>query len=36
LIEEVMSDMSGYKVPITASSDMLSKSWGEKYEKKAA
>jgi DNA polymerase-1 len=36
LIEEVMSDMSGYKVPITASSDMLTKSWGEKYEKKAA
>lgn len=36
LIEEVMSDHTHYRVPITASSDLLTKSWGEKYEKKAA
>lgn len=35
LIEEVMADHTHYKVPITASSDLLERSWGQKYEKAA-
>jgi DNA polymerase-1 len=34
-IETVMSDFTHYKVPITASSDVLERSWGQKYEKAA-
>jgi DNA polymerase-1 len=30
-IEEVMTDRTNYLVPITASSDLLTSNWGEKY-----
>lgn len=34
LIESTMRDDTTYRVPITASSDLLTQSWGQKYEQK--